>query len=127
MTGVNDRIPAQSQEMAVFRKSDVTTEIAPRIIPEVGSRVRLLVLLTALGLSTLAPSGASACGRLPPGVEPSGPVLRGGPNKGDAQVQPIINPHCSFTPPSVGGAGIEASAKSSDQTARPLDTPTTPN
>jgi len=63
-------------------KSDAKTEIAPRIIPQVGSRVRLLVLLTALGLSTLPPSGAAACGRLPPGVEPSGPVLRGSPNKG---------------------------------------------
>ena len=108
-------------------KSDAKTEIAPRIIPQVGSRVRLLVLLTALGLSTLQPSGAAACGGLPPGVEPSGPVLRGSPNKAEAQIQPIINPHCSFTPPSLGGAAIEASAKSPDQTARPLDTPTTPN
>jgi hypothetical protein len=116
----------------MFRKSDAAADIASRVMPQVGARVRRLALLaalglTALGLAALAPSGASACGRLPAGAEASGPVLRGSTDTEGAQgaqVQPIINPHCSFTP-SAGGAG--APAGSPDQAARALNQPTMPN
>ncbi len=54
-----------------------------------------LVSAAMLALVALAPVGAAACGRLPSGVEVSGPVPRGADV---APVRPVIMPHCGTGP-----------------------------
>jgi hypothetical protein len=73
----------------------------------VGSHHNSLAILLAvgfLGLAALAPTAASACGRLAPGAEVSGPVERGAASPQSAQVQPVIVPHCNLTPTADGAA-----------------------
>jgi hypothetical protein len=98
------------------RKTNLTPALAPAAKQGIGSRFRLVMLLAALGLPALAPTGASACGPLPAGVEPSGPVLRGGATAPSPQAQPIITPHCNFTP-NAGRPAVDASPERSDKAA----------
>jgi hypothetical protein len=77
-------------------------------IGEIKPRHRLAMLLAVLGLAALTSSGASACGRLPAGVEVSGPVLRGDVIPHKAEAQPVIMPHCNFTPPADAVAASSA-------------------
>jgi hypothetical protein len=71
---------------------------ARAVIEEIKSLHRFAMLLAVLGFAALAPTSASACGRLPAGVETSGPVLRGDVAPHKVQTQPVIMPHCSLTP-----------------------------
>jgi hypothetical protein len=98
------------------RKSNLTPAFAPAAKQGIGSRFRLVMLLAALGLPALAPTGASACGPLPAGVEPEGPVLRGDATAPNPQAQPIIVPHCYFTP-NAGRPAVDASPDRSDKAA----------
>jgi hypothetical protein len=86
---------------------NLTADAALTIIEEIKPRHRFAMLVAVLGLAALASTGASACGRLPAGVELSGPVLRGGVTPHGVQAQPIIMPHCNLTP-TVDGIEISA-------------------
>src|SRR5258708_17470052 len=89
------------------RKANPTVDFALTVPEQINSRLRLAPLLAALGLAVLAPTAASACGRLPVGVELSGPVLRGGVAPHGAPAQPVMMPHCSLTP-AVDGTTVSA-------------------
>jgi hypothetical protein len=80
---------------------------------------RLAILLAALGLAALAPTGASACGALPPGVEVTGPVLRGAAAPPTAKAQPVIVPHCYLAPPANGVALNGSEDRPDDSAASP--------
>ena len=81
----------------------------------VGSHHSLAILLAVgfLGLAALAPTAASACGRLALGAEVPGPVERGAASPRSAQVQPVIVPHCNLTP-TADGAAVSASPGTPD-------------
>ena len=78
-------------------------------------RRRLAVLLAALGFAALTSIGALACGRLPADVEVSGPVLRGAVTPPNIKAQPVIMPHCNFTPPA-DGIAVNAPSERPDNT-----------
>ena len=78
---------------------DQTAVAALALIAEIKPRHRVALLLAVLGFAALAPTGASACGRLPAGVEVSGPVLRGAAVPHNVKAQPVITPHCMLAPP----------------------------
>jgi hypothetical protein len=83
-----------------------TAGSALTVIEKIKPRHGFAMLLAVLGLAALTSTGASACGRLPAGVEVSGPVLRG-----KIEAQPVITPHCNLTPPADAIAAGEPSGR----------------
>lgn len=79
------------------------------------SSVAVLLSVNVLGLASLAPASAWACGQLPPGVEVTGPVLRSGADQ--HAVQPAIVPHCSLNPRPTGAAAGTSAQKSNEPAA----------
>jgi hypothetical protein len=76
------------------------------------SSVAALLSINVLGLASLAPTSAWACGQSLPGVEVTGPVLRSG---ADAHtVQPVIVPHCSLNARPTGAAAGTSAQKSNE-------------
>jgi hypothetical protein len=67
---------------------------------KINSRHRLAILLAVgvLGLAALAPIGASACGGVPASADAPAPVAREAAAPQGARSQPVIMPHCSFSP-----------------------------
>jgi hypothetical protein len=102
---------------------DPTVGLALAAIGEIRPRhrfamLRFAMLLAVTGFAALAPTGASACGRLPASVEPSGPVLRGEATPRRVQAQPVVVPHCNFTPPADGIAVNASDMRPGDMITR---------
>jgi hypothetical protein len=120
---VNDHIPnRQAQEIAMSCQPNLTAR-ALSVIQEIKPRHRFPILLAVLGLAVLTSSGASACGRLPAGVEVSGPVLRGVAAPHSSEAQPVIVPHCNFTPPADPGTAASPPERRDNSGASPADRP----
>ena len=103
-----------------------TADFALLVTAEIKPRHRFAMLLAVLGFAALASSGASACGRLPAGVELSGPVPRGGVAPHSVQAQPVIMPHCNLTPPTAAiavSASPDRPDNSGASSASPLAAP----
>jgi hypothetical protein len=78
-------------------------------------------------LCALMPTGSWACGQLPAGVEPSGPVLRGEAAPQGGETQPIIYPHCSSSREPAGSAVALAPGKPSKAPAKTVERPAEAN
>jgi hypothetical protein len=101
------------KEIAMLIKSNPTPAFASAAAQSMQRRsAATLLSVYVLGLASLAPTGAWACGQLPPGVEATGPVLRSGADS--HPVQPVLIPHCSLTA-KPNGAVAGTSAQKSNQ------------
>jgi hypothetical protein len=112
----------QLQEIAMSCQLNLTTSSALTVIEAIKPRHGVAMLLAVLGLAALTSTGASACGRLPAGVEVSGPVLRR-----KVEAQPVIMPHCNLTPPADAVAAGEPSGRPDNSGANSASRLAAPN
>jgi hypothetical protein len=106
---------ANHKELAMSFQPNRTADIQ-----DIKPRHHVALLLAILGLAALAPTGASACGQLPPGVEVTGPILRGAVAPAKVKVQPVITPHCYLAPPA-DGVGLNGPGDRPDDSAASPD------